>query len=55
MIGVGYYASYIIEEGINCLNSLLLDWLILGALFALALIAMLICWIYLFIFKVKVS
>ena len=45
LIGTGFYASYIIEEGIDCLSNIRTDWLILAGAFGTALIFLIICWI----------
>ncbi len=53
MIGVGYYVSYIVEMGINCLGSVNMDWVVLLVLLILALVLLLICWIFLFVFRLR--
>ena len=54
IIGTGFFASYIVEEGIKCLASIDLYWIIIGGLYALALVLLLICWIYLICLQDKI-
>jgi hypothetical protein len=52
-VAVGYYASYIIEEGIICLGAINLNLIIIGSAFFGGMIMMLVAWIYLLVFWIK--
>jgi hypothetical protein len=51
--GAGYYLTFMIEKGFNCTSTLLVDWLVIGGTFILTLILLVVCWIYLFVLRLK--
>lgn len=51
MVGFGYFMSYLIEEGVKCLDSLYSDWVAIVVLQGIALAMLSICWGYLLLFK----
>lgn len=54
MVGFGYFLTYLVEEGINCLSYIYHDWVVFIVLLGLALLLLLICWIYLFCLKTSI-
>jgi hypothetical protein len=51
MVSFGYFMTYLIEEGVQCLDSLYSDWVAIVVLQGIALAMLSICWWYLLLFK----
>lgn len=51
MVSFSYFMTYLIEEGVKCLDYLFSDWLAIVVLQGIALAMLFICWGYLLVFK----